>query len=181
MRLLFRTIVCLLLIHGAQVSAQEVYRTANGKVQIIGVWNGSTLVGESNNLLVSLDYETAEFTIRLDKSTIYTGVDSLDVGLKKASQKMVTFEGKLGIDFVQTQSHPSQSFPIEGYLTSVSDYTKIVGEGSLSHVFGSVYSCVLNMTFTLKLKDINVATNLSGFGDEVQIKIVQTILKRESD
>ena len=179
--MILRIVISLLLIHVGKVYAQEVYRTTNGRVQIVGVWNDSTLIGKSNKLVVSLDYETAEFTIRLDKSTIQTGVDSLDLRLEKVKQKMVMFEGKLGIDFVQTQSHPSQDFSIEGYLTSINGIDKILGKGTLSHVFGNVYSCVLNMTFNLRLKDINSGASIPGFGEDVQISIIQTILKRESD
>jgi hypothetical protein len=180
MRLFFSIIILLQLIHGPQVSAQDVYRTTNGRIQIVGILNDSVLTGESNKLLASLNYETAEITLRLDKATIRTGVDSVDVKLKQLNQELLVFKGRLGVNFVKTESHPIQYFSVKGYLSSVSGDDRIIGEGSLTHVFGGVYSCVLNISFTVNIKDINFEIDIPGIGDEVQIKIIQTILEKDS-
>ncbi len=165
----------------SNVKAQEVYSTTNGIIHITGVWNDSALVTISNKLVVLLDYETARFELRLDKSTLKTGIDSLDKKLKKLERDVLVYEGKLGIESVQTQSHPPQDFTIEGYLTCTFHNESIVGKGHLEHIFGNVYSCVLNMTFHLNLKEINLEIDLPELEDEIHVEIIQTVLKRENE
>jgi hypothetical protein len=161
--------------------AQEVYSTTNGIIHITGIWNDSALVAVSNKLVVLLDYETARFELRLDKSTLKTGIDSLDKKLKKLENDVLVYEGELGIDFVQTQSHPPQDFTIEGYLTCAFHNESIIGQGHLEHIFGNVYSCILSMTFHLNLKEINLEIDIPGLEDEIHIEIRQTVLKRENE
>lgn len=177
----FSIILVVLLIFGSNVKAQEVYGTINGTIHITGVWNDSALIAVSNQLVVLLNYETAQFELRLDKSTLRTGIDSLDKKLKKLERDILVYEGKLGIEYVQTQSHPPQDFEVEGYLTCAPHNENIIGKGHLEHIFGDVYSCILNMTFHLNLKETNLNIDLPGLVDEVHVEIIQTVLKRESE
>lgn len=177
----FNIITLILLTFGSNVSAQEVYGTVNGTVHITGAWNDSALIAVSNELVVLLNYETAQFELRLDKSTLRTGVDSLDKKLKKFERDILIYEGKLGIEYIQTQSHPPQDFEVEGYLTCTPHNENIIGKGHLEHIFGDVYSCILNMTFHLNLKEINLDIDLPGLQDEVHVEIIQTVLKRENE
>lgn len=180
-KVLFSIITSLLLIFGLKVKAQEVYGTTNGTIHITGGWNDSSLIAVSKELVVLLNYETAQFELRLDKSTIKTGIDSLDQKLKKLDHDVLVYEGKLGIDFIRTQSHAPQDFVVEGYLTCAPHNEDIIGKGHLEHIFGDVYSCILNMTFQLSLKDINLDIDLLGLADEIHVEVKQTVLKRENE
>lgn len=178
---LFKISIIFLTSFCSSVKAQEIYKTVKGTVQITGAWNDSALIAVSNELVVLLNYETAQFELRLDKSTLRTGVDSQDKKLKKFERDILIYEGKLGIEYIQTQSHPPQDFEVEGYLTCAPHNENIIGKGHLEHIFGDVYSCILNMTFHLNLKEINLDIDLPGLQDEVHVEIIQTVLKRKNE
>ncbi|MBD80961.1 MAG: hypothetical protein CL840_18735 [Crocinitomicaceae bacterium] len=177
----FNIMLVMLLPFASNVKAQEVYSSTIGTVHITGVWNDSIITAISNELIVLLNYETARFEMRLDKSTLRTGIDSLDKELKELEGNILVYEGKLGIEYVQTQSHPPQDFEVEGYLTCAPHNENIIGKGRLKHIFEDVYSCILNMTFHLNLKEINLDIDLFGLDDEIRVEIIQTVLKRKDE
>ena len=171
----------LFLVVGFNSQAQEVYGTANGLVQITGVLDDSMLFATSNELVVILNYETAEFELRLDKSTLTTGVDSLDIRLKSLKGEFIIYTGKLGIEFIKTQKHAPQDFDVEGELIWNSKNEIINGLGHLEHIFNSVYSCVLNMSFHLNLDDLKFDIGLLGLEDEIHVEILQAVLSRTNE
>ena len=100
------------------IRAQKGYGTTNGIINIMGVFNDSVLVAKSNELLVILNYKTAEFEMKLDKSTLKTGVDSLDKKLAYMEDDFITYRGRLGIEYIQTEKHKTLDFFVEGYITN---------------------------------------------------------------
>lgn len=161
------------------VNAQATYSTTNGTIQLTTRLNEEPLTAKSNYLAVTINYETAQFELRLDKSTLRTNVDSLDQKLKNVQGDLLIFQGKLGIEFVQTKSHPPQDFEVAGYLTCAPHYDYIAGQGHLEHIFDGVYSCILNMSFDIDLKETMIDIGLAGLSNEIHVEIVQTVLKNE--
>lgn len=175
-RLFFITIASILLLFGSKIEAQEIYGTSNGSISLTGVRNDSTLTAVSNNLVVLLNYETAEFEMRLDKSTLHTGVKSIDEKLEQLNRDVLIYKGKLGLEFIETHNHPPQDFVVGGYFTWNPNNESIFGKGHLEHIHGVVYSCILNIILDVNLKDIDIV----GLDDKVRIEIMQTVLKREN-
>jgi len=161
--------------------AQTVYGTTNGVVQITGLWNDSSFTARSNQLGVILNYETAAFQLRLDKSTLVTGIDSLDKLLSQSTGHIMHYEGTLGIEYIKTQKHPPLDFDVEGFLTCNPHYERLAGKGRLVHIFGDYYSCILNLTFHINLKETDLGINLPGLSDDIHVEIVQTVLKPDNE
>lgn len=174
-------ITLLLLIFLQEVNAQVAFSTVKGKIKITSIWNDSALIAVSNELIVLLDYETACFEMRLDKSTLRTGVDSLDKRLEQLRGDLLIYEGKLGLDYVRTHSHPPQDFEVEGHLICAPHTEAIIGKGRLEYTLGDVYSCLLTMTFHLNLEDVNIDIDLSGLHNEVHVEVIQIVLKRNNE
>lgn len=164
----------------AQNLDDKIYETADGVIQIIGVLNDTVLIAESNEMVVVLNYETAEFFLTLDKSTLNTGNDSINNMLSKLKNDFLRYEGKLGVDFVKTEDHAPQDFEVEGYLTNQTHQIRIVGKGHLEHIYGDARACVLNMRFELHLADVGVNLGIEGLADEIQIETRQTVMKRDN-
>jgi len=175
----YTTVVLILIFVFGKTARAQVHGTANGTVHITGVWNDSTLVAISHELEVTLNYETAELTLRLDKSSLKTGIDSLDHKLSKLKLGPVLYQGKLDIDQIITTRHPPQNINVTGYLTCGTHYEKIDGKGVLEHTFGEIYACVLRMTFHLNLNEIDLGIDLPGLADEIQVEIVQSVLNKK--
>jgi len=177
--LIFSTTLLLSLALLTNVNAQGTYSTTKGSIQITTVLNGEPLIAKSNSLSVILNYETAQFELRLDKSTLRTGIDTLDERLESLQGTFLIYEGRLGIDYVQTKSHPPLDFIVEGYLTCSPHYEHLTGQGRLEHIFDGVYSCILNMNFHLNLEELMIDIGLPNLSDELHMEIVQTVLKNE--
>jgi hypothetical protein len=161
-------------------SQAEVYSTVNGQLKISTVINGKVVTAVSNKLIVSLDYSTALFEIKLDKSSLKTDVDSLNTILSGFSGEFIESKGKMGINFIETKIHPTQNFKVAITLDKPYSSKEIMGNGSLTHV-GGIYTCVLSLNFQLNLDDLNLKLPFSGPNNKINVQILQTILKRESD
>ena len=161
-----------------KAKAQDVVGTRNGVIHIAGTLNNSPLSAVSNDLFILLNYETAEFKLTLDKSTLKTNIDSIDQRLKTLYGDLLEFEGELGIDFIRTEKHSSEKFEIVGNINCFPHNQRIIGKGGLEHIFGDVYSCVLNMTFILNKEDLGFKIDLPGLANEIHVEIIQTILNR---
>ena len=169
-------VILLLLLTGYTLQSQSVnfiYSTMYGKMVISGQVGDSTLMIQTNRLIISLNYESAEFVIRLDPETL-TKKNEI-VKSTKSYDSEILFRGKLGLDYVITEKHPPLDFEVEGYLVKDDRDTRITGTGHLEHIHGEIYSCVLNMDFEVPPQLVNI----DWPGEEnVKIQIMQTILKR---
>jgi len=161
--------------------SQDIYGTTNGIIEVSGVWNGNNLVATSHQLQVDLNYETAEIKMKLDKSTLRTGIDSLDNLLRALRGDLLTYDGKLGVDFIMTKKHPKQQFDVSGTLSCVHNENDVQGSGRLEHIEAELYSCVLTMSFEMSLSETNLEIQLLGLEDRFRISIMQIVLKRDTD
>jgi hypothetical protein len=160
---------------------QDIYGTTNGIIDIAGVWNGKNLIASSNKLQVELNYETAEIQIRLDVSTLRTGIDTLDQILSRQGRDFLVYDGQLGIDYISTLKHPAQQFGISGTLSCAHSDNNFRGVGLLEHIEADLYSCVLTMSFEMSFSDTNLEIELPGLEDRFRISIIQIILRRDND
>ena len=159
------------------MKAQNVYSTTNGAIFIKGIINDSAIVARSHELTILLDYETAEFSIKLDVSSLSTGVESWDDKIKNLKDKYILLKGKLGLNSINTEKHPPLNFTVKAYVLSNNDDDKSIdGDGSLIHVFGDNYSCVLNLNFKFDWKEAGLNIDIPGLKNEMQVKIIQTVL-----
>src|SRR5690606_34727992 len=121
-------------------SQQDYYRTVNGIIQITGVLNDSVVVANSKKVTVLLNYETASFNLFFDIGTLRTGIDSLDKLLARQVGNFIEYEGKMGLEYVNTQSHGPQEFEVEGYINCNYHNKVIRGKGRLDHIYSGIYS-----------------------------------------
>ncbi len=171
----------LLLLAGSGLQAQneaQVYRTMNGQLTITGSVGDSVLMMRSNNLIISLDYESAELVIRLNKETLgREGKTESPNSLSNTSSE-VLFKGRLGIDYVITQKHPPLDFAVEGYLFNGDEKSFVTGSGHLEHIHANEYACILNLNFFISPELLSI--DWPG-NEKVKIQIIQTVLKRRDD
>ena len=169
---------CLLLLK--QGNAQDVYRTQNGNMVITAVSADTILKVTTKELLVLLNYETARFTMKMDKSTFYTGNDSLDKKLALMKYDIVEFNGKLDVDHINTNGHPPLEFEVQGVI-STNDNT-ISGTGKLEHISSrGTFSCLLTLKFNIKIDDLGLNVEELKLKEDIQIEIVQIVLNKAED
>ncbi len=131
-----------------KIFAQDNYRTLRGTIVLSTEVNNEPVTFVSSELDVQLNYETAEIRFTLKKNSIRT---NNIVELQHFIPEQVQFYGKLGIEYIKTDSHPNQIFGIEGRLSTESGQElEIHATGGLSHLYSNAsIACLLNISMQL--------------------------------
>ena len=157
---------------------QDFYRTQEGKVLITTIVNDSSFNINAKDLLVHLDYDNSEFTMRLDKSNFHTGIDSIDNKFEHLKFDVITIKGKLAIDQIDTEGHPPLKFQVRATISTTNK--TIEGTGGLVHVADEgEFSCILSLKFSLKKEDLGIDFGDLKMEEDIQLDIVQIILDRD--
>lgn len=134
--------------------SQKLEDMTNGTFNLTMVVNNKIVHYQSTDLVVELDFQTAQFTMILDPQNIKTGIDSLDkiIRTRKEVFRMV---GELGIKHIPIEKHPPLEFEVSA---RVQDETigYLEGEGELTYVFNGMYSSILTIVFNTDLKTLGL-------------------------
>ncbi|MBL4585937.1 MAG: hypothetical protein JKX84_02605 [Flavobacteriales bacterium] len=159
---------------------QDYYYTVDGKMMINASINDSAISVVSKKVTVLIDYDTGEFLLTFDVSTLKTGDRKLDSLLMMDEGHLIRYEGKFGIDHVPTESHPPLDFLVEGYINCSYHNDFIQGRGTLQHLYDATYSCYLNLSFDIALDQLPFDIPIEGLDERVQIEIIQMVLNQNS-
>lgn len=161
-------------------SAAQVYQTQTGTILASGRYKGAGVVAVSIHLFMHLNYDKAEMHLRLVIPTLFTKNDSLNELLQKLAGQEFAFNGKMNIAFVQTKSHPKQTFATQGqvFLNGVSRPFSF--NSVLEHFPRGNASCILSGEFIVDLKKFNIDNLLLG-EEKVTVKFNQLVLKRPGE
>lgn len=171
--------VCLFTFSKSQTQ-DEIYRTHNGGVAITMVINDTVLVANSNHLFIFLNYETSEISIKLDLTTLRTGVDSIDNKIRHISNCDWVYKGKLSIPHINLTDNDQKNITTEGTLNGFAVSKVINAEGTMERTYGGIITCVLSLTFKINLREIGVYQNeLELFNENIQIDILQSLLTQD--
>ncbi len=163
-----------------QVNAQDVYRTQNGDMLITAVSADTIFKITTKELLILLNYDNANISIKMDKSNFKTGIDSLDKKLAQLKYEIIEFKGKLGIQNINTNGHPPLDFKVDGIIST--NQKTISGDGHLEHISSrGMYSCLLTLKFNLKINDLGLNFEGLNLKEDIQIEIVQNVLNKIRD
>ncbi len=157
------------------VKAQDNYTTSNGLIVFTATIDDQPVIYASDELQVTLNYQTAEIEFELDKNNLRADNGFI---LQLFKPRVLRFNGKLGIDYIRTESHPVQKFLVEGTLSSSSnDQFDIHGQGTLSHLYSqSGNSCLLNLSFQMKQDDVAKLLLSAAPPGIIHMEIIQTLL-----
>ena len=161
-------------------SAAQVYQTQAGNLLASGRYNGAGIAGVSNHLYMHLNYDRAEMHFRLMVSSFITKNDSLNNLLQKMVGQELVFSGKMNIAFVQTKSHPKQSFSTQGMLSLNGVSRPFSFNSVLEHFPSGNTSCILSGEFVINLNEFNVGGILPG-EEKVIVKFNQLVLKKPGE
>ncbi len=161
-------------------SAQELYRTKQGTLVILVQTGKESISVHSKQLDIQLNYKSAEIIAQLPLNSLYSGIDSLDRRFQSMPEECVLLKGKLGIEYLDTQSHPVQEFPITADLIFGSRTKSIIGRGQLEHIAGGEsVACLLGLNFELNSEIFRVNEKWPTMPDgEMKIQVIHTVLKQ---
>ncbi|MFT5168191.1 MAG: hypothetical protein ACI8P3_003432 [Saprospiraceae bacterium] len=158
------------------VAQNNVYYTRNAILQVNGEFDGGLLLGQTRELIISLDYETTKIAIRFYPKSLRFNIDTLNEMIAAENSEII-FKGELSLDHINTAGHPPLDFIVEGYLELGREKIKINGKGELHHMNDSgEFVCMLGMTIVLNLNDLGLKMP-AGLFEEVEIVITQALLE----
>ncbi|MFM1875111.1 MAG: hypothetical protein RL266_848 [Bacteroidota bacterium] len=175
MRLL---VISLLLLFWSVANAQiaQMNQLRPGKIGI-SIYMDDTLINVgSTKLKVVINDQTKGIIIRLDPSTLRTGIDSLDVKLKALKWDEVVFEGEIDLDKLWQIDDVDQSFEVEGDLTVNDESQQVSMYGSLRESQqGMDVNGLLYLHFDPLLIDFGLDEVLPQFAEHACVEILQPV------
>lgn len=164
-----------------QINAQDVYYTRNATLSINTSIDGKAVRFVSDRLSARLDYETAEIIMRLPINSLRCGIDSIDYLLSHANGEAV-FDGKLGLEYINTDNHPPMHFELEGWLILDLDKHLVTGEGELHHnANSSEYACMLGLRMNLNFYDLDLSFPIPDVASDFEVVVTQALLQRDKN
>lgn len=180
MRLIIMLIWVLWFVVKGTPSAAQVYQAQAGTIQASGKYKDAGVTAVSNHLFMHLNYDKAEMHLRLMIPSFIASNDSLNELLQKMEGLELVFSGKMNITYVQTISHPKQSFLTQGMLTLNGVSRALAINSVLVHFPRGRASCILSGDFVIELAQFNVANLLPG-EEKVTVKFNQLVLKKPGE
>jgi hypothetical protein len=164
----------------SSAQGQILYTTTNGHVVVVAEQDSNRIIGESHKAFIVFNYQKAEIEAILNLKTLDTGIDTLNQLLQTLKESEVRYKGKLGIDYIETKSHPPQTFDILGMLTLNSVTKQVTFKATLTHLSNSsAFACLLTAGTTIKFVDFNIRQSVIDSSETINIQIVQSVLRKD--
>lgn len=156
---------------------QEVFSTNNGIIVIKGSLDSTEINLISNNLVVLLNYETADINFKINLQKLKSNKKDTTFAILN---KSLEFTGKLGIEYINTKGHPVQKFTLEGSMDIDNNSANLWGEGSLEHLYsGGSMACLLNLNFFLEKGKVAVLFPGHNADTGMSISVVYSVLDKD--
>lgn len=160
----------------AQAQASKTFQIRDGKLGVSIYYEDTLLNIGSNKLKVLIDQNTMDITIIVDKSTLRTGIDSLDSKLQSGTTGDIRFNGRIGLPQLWVKGKPVQHFDIPGTLTVNDQTEEILIEGSIRDYREGGVEMLLYMHYDLELAKFGLDKTLPGFASTGCIEMMQGVL-----
>ena len=167
----------------SKLSAQDLYRTHHGDIAISITEHDSIHLLVSNQLNVTLDYETSKVSFRVDLETLRSQIDSIDKKIRLMKGLAIEFTGKLGIT-VNTKNYSPQRYNMEGLLTSTTPAVTLHGKGSMTCIPAGdniTPSCTLLISLDSDLSTLLLKDLFPNAEEGARIDIRQSLLQKEDE
>ncbi|MEX1002561.1 MAG: hypothetical protein WDZ35_10645 [Crocinitomicaceae bacterium] len=158
---------------------EEVFGTNTGQLKITAIVADTVFRATTKELIVILNYQTAEFTLILDKADIITGNDSLNNLLDQRRGEKISFTGSMNLPYIKQEKHPPKDIEISGYLSTDKDKNEVLGEGRLEYLYNGRYASMLIMSFILDVNKMGINIHLPGLEDQIQVELTKAVLNSQ--
>lgn len=178
---LFIFITCIIAISSTNTFSQEneeVYGTNTGNLKLISEVNDTLFRAIADKLTVILNYQTAEFTLILDKADLKTENDSINKLLELRKGEEIRFTGKIDLPYIKREKHPPKDIEIKGYLSTDPDKNEILGNGRLEYLFNGRYASMLTMKFIIDVDKMGINIPIENLSNKIEVELRQAVLSK---
>ena len=157
-------------------ASAQTYQTRNGIITISGKYRGASLIAESGQLHMNLNYDRGEITMHVAIPLLITENDSLNIILAKMAGSELSFHGIMNNVRFLTKPHQKIKQQIAGTVSINNAARPFKYLAMIEHFPSGNINCVLTGNFVLNLLDFGIPV-LPG-ENKVAISFKELLLKR---
>lgn len=165
----------------SQGSAQKIYKTVNGHIEMMAMADNELIKAESHNLALYLDYDAKVVKGILDLKTLSTNYPKINTILQEKEENlMLSFSGTIpNVDFLSHQHEPINfNWLID--VTYQGETFKSQFKAIITHIDqGLKMSCLISATGQILTSDTGLNSLIQGLQDTIEVQFSQLVLKLE--
>jgi len=173
--------ITVLIITFCEVTAQKIYTTKNGHIEMMTLVDNKPIKGESHKLALYLDYDSKVINGVLDLKTVSTNVSEINTILKEQEDNLILrFTGSVpSVDFLSNRHDPI-NFNWLVTVTYQGETYKSQFKATITHIEqGLNMSCLISATGQVLVSDTGLDTLIQGLDNTIEVQFAQLVLKLE--
>ena len=170
-----------LLITFFEVSAQKIYRTNDGHIEMMTLVDGKTIKAESHSLALYLDYNSKVVNGVLDLKTLVTDHPELYAIIQEGeAPAILRFTGTIpSVDFLSKRHDPINFNWLVDVLYQGETY-KSQFRATITHIEQGInMSCLISATGQVLVSDTGLDSLMQGLDKTINVQFAQLVLKLE--
>ncbi len=173
------TFLCVQIISFYTVSAQNIYKTEDGHLEMMTLAGDKLLKAETHKLSLYLDYSNKVVNGILDLKTLSTDNTEINTILTQEEDPLILrFSGGVPSTDFLSKVHDPINFNWLVSITYKGNTYKALFRATITHVYlSSSMSCVISASGQILVKDIGLDNVIPGLGKTIDVQFAQTVLK----
>tara|TARA_R110002073_G_scaffold295704_1_gene461632 strand:- start:12371 stop:12946 length:576 start_codon:yes stop_codon:yes gene_type:complete len=173
------TFLCVQIISFYTVSAQNIYKTEDGHLEMMTMVGDKLLKAETHKLSLYLDYSNKVVNGILDLKTLSTNNPEINTILTQEEDPLILrFSGDVPSTDFLSKVHDPINFNWLVSITYKDNTYKALFKATITHVYlSSSMSCVISASGQVLVKDTGLESVIPGLGKTIDVQFAQTVLK----
>ncbi|TVZ27174.1 hypothetical protein JM83_2199 [Gillisia sp. Hel_I_86] len=170
-----------LLIAFCEVTAQKIYKTEQGHIEMMTMVDSKPIKAESHKLALYLDYDSKVVKGILDLKTLSTNAPEINTILEEQEDPLILrFTGTIpSVDFLSNRHEPI-NFNWVVDVTYQGKTYKSQFKATIAHIEqGLSMSCLINATGQVLVSKTNLDSLIPGLDKTIDVQFAQLVLKLE--
>lgn len=170
-----------LLMAFCEVTAQKIYKTDDGHIEMMTLVDGKPIKAESHNLDLYLDYDSKMVNGVLDLKTLSTDVPEINTIIQEREEpSILRFTGTVpSVDFL-SKRHDPINFNWLVDITYQGKTYKSQFKATITHIEqGQSMSCLVSATGQVLVSKTGLDSLIQGLDKTIEVQFAQLVLKLE--
>lgn len=170
-----------LLITFCEITAQNIYKTEGGHIEMMTLVNNKTIKVESNKLALYLDYDSKVVNGVLDLKTLSTESTEINTILQEQEDPIILqFSGNIPSQDFFSKRHEPINFNWLVTVTYLEKSYKSKFSATITHIEqGLAMSCLISARGQVLVSDTGLDSLIEGLGKTIEVQFAQLVLKLE--
>ena len=171
----------ILLITFCEVTAQKIYKTERGHIEMMTLLNKKSTSAESHKLALYLDYDSKVVNGVLDLKTLSTESTEINTILEEQEEPLILqFTGTIPSQDFFSKRHDPIDFNWLVTVTYQEKSFKAQFNATITHIEqGLAMSCLISARGQILVSDIGLNSVIEGLDKTIEVQFAQLVLKLE--